>query len=298
MKNWLSCLFVLSLCAGQAVAQGYSWDKVAPSCQILDKNQTPSYSVDLSYIADSDFSGYDSSRFMELNASLELGYYYDVLEGELDMALDFDGTWLLSSAGLQLPDQLVVLALDAGLTWRYMNGVALQVRVAPGIYGDFEEVTIENWNMPISVAGVKRFNSDVSAIAGVQVRFGFERELMPIVGVVWAPSDWLRIEATLPEAKAVYYFNDVWSANVQWAWESMTYNIREKGDYDREKVTFESYRTSLGATYSISDSLKLTGDIGMLRGRGVEFKRTADDMDNSIDISSEAFARVGLAGPF
>ncbi len=298
MKILFSCLVVFSLCAGQVLAQDYSWDKTAPACQILDKAPTPVYSVELSFIADSEFDGYESTQFAELDAALELGYFYDILQGELDLALEFDGTMPFSSAGLQLPDQLVAFALDAGLTWRYINGLALQVRVAPGVYTDFEEVTISNWNMPISVAGIMSFNSDVSAIAGAQVRFGFEREIMPIVGVVWAAADWVRIEATLPEASAICYFSDVWSANLSWVWDSMTYKIREKGDYDRDKITLESYRTSMGVSYAISDALKLTGDLGIVTGRKVQFAKTPDGMDDSIDISSEAFVRVGVAGPF
>lgn len=298
MKDLFVCLMVFGLYVLPVVAQDYSWDRTAPVCQILDKDQSPAYSIDLIYIDDSEFSGYESTSFAELNAILELGYYYDVLQGELDLAVDFDGMLLFSSAGLQLPDQLIALALDAGLTWRYINGMALQVRIAPGIYSDLEELRFGSLNMPISVSGIMRLNSDLSAIAGVQVRFWFERELMPIAGLVWGPADWLRIEATLPEAQAVCYFNDRWSANLKWAWESMTYTIREKSDYDREKITFESYRTSLGFSYAVSSALKWTGDIGMITEHGVEFRKAPEDMDDSIDISNEAFVRVGIAGPF
>lgn len=298
MKRLLGCLFVFCLSSGLVLAQGYSWDKTAPACQILDKAPIPVYSAELGFIGDSEFDGYGNASFSELNATLELGYFYDILQGELDLALDFDGMLLSGSADLELPDQLVACYLDAGMTWRYFNGLSLQVRIAPGEYSDLEQIDISNWNMPISVAGIRTFNSDVSAIAGFQYRYGFDREVMPILGVVWSAADWVRIEATLPKARAICYINDDWSANLSWSWDSMTYKLREKGDYDRDKITFDSYRTSIGVSYALYDSLKLTGDLGIISGREVIFKDPPVGMDGSIDISSESFIKFGIAGPF
>ena len=298
MKYLHICLLVTALGSVQALAKNYSWDTTAPVCQILDKAPIPAYSLDLTYVSEGHFDGYGDSSILELDGYLELAYFYDVLSGDLDLNLDFNGTLFLSAAELQLPNQLMALALDTGLTWRYLNGTAIQLRVAPGIYSDVESISFGNWYMPFSLAGIKRFTSTLSGIAGVEIRAGFDRIIMPIAGLVWAPDNSFRLEATLPEAQAIYYWDDIWTSYIGWTWESTTYSIREKSDYDREKITLESYRTFIGTSYAISDQLRLIGEAGITSGRKVIFEETPDDMDDSIDISSDLFIKFGIGGPF
>ncbi len=232
-----------------------------------------------------------------MDGAWEVGYFRDVLLGDIDVALDFDGMLILSSADLQLPDQLIALSAEVAWTWRYVNGTALQVGATPGIYSDMEELNFRSFAVPLSVAGVMTLMPELSAIGGLHVRPGFERLLMPIAGVVWQPCDWLRVEATVPEARVLYHWDSQWSVHAGWAWESTTYSIREKGDYNRKKLSFESYRTAVGATYAFSDALRVTGEVGRLTERNVEFKTAPVGMDEEIDIHDELFVRVGIGGP-
>ncbi len=298
MKTVLAYLLLLSLGASHVWAQASSWNTTASRCQILDEPPSPAYTLGLSYIMNSRFNGYGQSRIAKIDGSLELGYFHDVYCGDIDVGLDLDTTLFLGSAQLQLPDQLVALAVDAGWTWRYINGSAVQVRVAPGIYSDIEELALNSFALPFSVAGVMTFHPTLSGIAGVQMRPWFERFFMPIIGAVWAPADWLRIEATLPEARICYRWDEMWSAHVGWAWESTTYRIREKGSYNRKQITLESYRTAAGVTYSPRDDRRITGEIGLLSNRSIEFEHAAAGLDSDIDVSDEWFFRVGVVGPF
>jgi len=288
----------LALAVSSLQLTAADWDKTAPACQILDKAPIPAYSLDLTYISEGHFTDYGDSAILELDGYLKLGYFYDVLAGELDINLDFDGMLFSDSADLQLPNQLMSLALDTGLTWRYLNGMAIQLRVAPGVYSDIESISFDNWYMPFSVAGIKTFNPNLSAIAGIQVRVGFDQLIMPIVGAVWSPDSSFRLEATLPEARAIYYWNTTWTSYLGWTWENTTYSVREKGDYDRDKLTLESYRTYAGTSYAVSDQLRFIGEAGFVSGREITFEDTPEDMDDSIDISSEFFVKLGIGGPF
>ena len=298
MKRLLVCLLLLGVASVPALAQDSTWDAGGSTCQILDGSSDSVYSLGLAFVPESRLSGHDEMRIAEFDGACELGYFRDVWLGDIDVSLDLDGKVFFSSGGIQLPDQLVVLAADVGWTWRYVNGSALQVRAAPGIYSDIEELSFRSFDMPLSAAGVMTFNPYISATVGLQLRPGFERIFMPIVGLVWGPADWLRVEATLPEAKAICHWNDVWSTYVGWAWESMTYTIREKGDFDRKKMTMENYRTTIGASYAVSDALRVIGEIGALSERTIEFERRAPGMENEIDVHSATFVRVGIGGPF
>lgn len=289
----IGCLSVSHVYAG-----GSSWGTTAPFCQILDNSPDPACSATLGYTQASRFSGYGKTRIAEFEGSSELGYYRDVLLGDIDVRLDVDGMLFLGSADIQLPNQLLALAADVGWTWRYVNGSALQVRVAPGVYSDIEGLSLGSLAMPISAAGVMTFNSEVSATVGMQLRPGFDQIFMPIIGVVWGPADWIRVEATLPEARVIGYWNSEWSGHLAWAWENTTYSIREKGDYDRKKITLESYRTTVGVTRTLPGELSVIGEVGMLSNRSVVFKRAAGSMPRDIDIENALFVRFGLGGSF
>ena len=298
MKTILAYVFLLSLGASQVLAQASSWTAVTTPCQILDGSPDPTYSLGLGYVLDSKFRGYGSCDAFELEGALDLGYFHDVLLGDIDLGLDLDLMLLLGSARLQLPDQLVVLAVDVGWTWRYVDGYALQVRIAPGLYSDAESLSSRTFGMPFSVAGIKSFSPTLSGTVGLQMRPDFDRFFMPIFGLVWAPVEGVRVEATLPEARVLYHLDSRWSAHLGWAWESTTYSILEKGDYDREKLTLESYRTTVGVTHTLAHELRVTGEIGLLSKRDATFESTPVGMDDHISISEELFLRVGMSGSF
>jgi hypothetical protein len=282
-----------------ATAQASAWDESAPVCQILDRSPDPDYTLSLTYVEEGRFRRYGTSRILLLDGEMDLGYYHDIYCGDIDVAFDFSALLFSSSAEIQLPDQLVILAVDAGWTWRYINDMALQVRMQPGIYSDIEEFAFRTLSLPVSVAGVMPLNPELSATAGFQIRPWFDRLLMPILGVVWQPENWIRVEATLPEARVLYYYDAEWSGFLKWAWESTTYAIKEKGDFDRKHLTLESRTTSAGVTYTRPDGLGITGEFGMIMDRKAIFgRRDSSGIPANIPIEDEIFLRVGVGGPF
>jgi hypothetical protein len=210
----------------------------------------------------------------------------------------FDTTIFVDSADIQLPDQVARIAFDAGWTWRYINGNALQLRVAPGIYSDIEEISSDVFFAPVSVIYFKSFHADMGGLIGFEVRPRFERVFFPLVGLDWELNDSCRMSLRLPESRIVVHMNKLWSAHVGFEWSNMSYALREKGSYDREMFTYEDSRYTFGLTYKMSDSLQFTGVLGQSFGRSVEFEEPSDGMPGKIDIERGMYVRVGLGGPF
>jgi len=294
-SHLLVLMVMLSLCAH---ARGSSWETPGEVCQILDRPAKPVWNANMALIPARRFSGYGKTEFIEFDGSAEIAYYRDVLMGDIDVDVGLALSLFPDSAGLQFPDQLMWLAADAGWTWRYVNGAALQVRVAPGIYSDAEEISSSAFSMPLSVAGVYIFNSSLSGTAGLQLRPGWELAAMPIVGVAWEISNQVRLEAMLPESRLVVAVDDLLQLHAGFAWNNTTYAIKEKGSYDRKHVTLEDYRTSVGATYLLVDELHLVGELGYVYKREVEFDRVPSGSSNDASIDSTPYVRFGIAGPF
>ncbi len=267
-------------------------------CQILDAVTEPIYEVGLSLTPSSDIGESGSSAFVELDARWDFAYFRDVLYGDLDLGLDFSGILVTDSAGLQLPDQLVRLNVDAGLAWRYVGGTALQFRMKPGIYSDFEEVSADALACPASLALVQSFDPTVSGILGLELRPSFETKIMPLVGVAWQPVDMLRVEAGLPRSRLSCVFNSAWSGHLGFEWSNISYQLREKGNFDRKRLEVEDFRFTIGATRLLSDALQVTAELGHLFDRQLEFRYTAEDLPRKVEVEDSIYLRVGVGGPF
>ncbi len=268
-------------------------------CQILDRHLDNAYEILLEVVPASDFTGYGESGVLEFGAEWRrVAFFRDFLMADLDLDLDFNSIIFLKSAGLKLPDQLLELSMDAGWTWRYVNGSALQVRVRPGIYSDIEKIDSDAFFLPFSCAGIGAFHPKLSGIAGLELRIGFEREVMPILGLEWEISEWLRLRAGLPESRLTCFFDRYWRSYLGLDWRSDTFSIREKGSFDRDTITIEDFHAYWGLSYSLTDEIQLIGEIGSIFSRGVEFGRQEEESDDSVDIDKQVFLRMGIGGPF
>jgi len=256
------------------------------------------YHVSLGYVPESRFEGYGKSALLELEGDWMLAYLTDVARGDIDFNFRVRSTLFLDSAELQLPDQVAKIAIDAGWIWRYQNGMAIQFRAVPGIYSDLEEIDTDIFFVPFSCSLIRTFNRQLSGIVGAELRPGFEREIMPIIGLEWEINDALRLEARLPESRFIYFVSPNWTTYLGFDWQNTSFRLSESESYDRDLVTIEDFRTCWGLTHWISDQLHLTGEVGHVFDRNIEFKGSADGPDSEIDIESGMFVRFGLGGPF
>ncbi|HAS83415.1 MAG TPA: hypothetical protein DCS43_12300, partial [Verrucomicrobia bacterium] len=193
IKRWIVCGLLLAqgVLAQQSAS---SWNQGATRCPFLDERVDPVCSLKLTYLLpantdlDSDFS------MLELDADAELYYIHDILLGDLDLRLDLSTDFPLNRGDVDLPSQFLMFAMDGRWTWRYVNDTAFQWRLAPGFYSQVEGLSDDSIAMPVTFLGIKTFDPTWSAVAGLSLRFGFKHVVMPMAGVVWMPSDQIRVE--------------------------------------------------------------------------------------------------------
>jgi hypothetical protein len=265
------------------------WRRSSYSCQILDKI-VPTYSLSLSYLPNSDFEGAGDTDMIEMRAAWEFAYFRNVLGGDMDLHAEFEDTVFPSGAGVNMPSQAGIVALDAGWTWRYANGVSLQTRLAPGFYTDMDESGSDAFSMPVSVMVIRSFNRHISGLAGLEYRADFDTVVIPIFGIEWEISEMFRVEARIPESRLVCYMNPDWTAYGTFAWRNTSFMLEDS----REMMTLEDFRTTFGLSYRLSDTFMLAGELGRAFNRSVEF----DEGGRETDIDRTLFLRVGISGPF
>ena len=278
------------------VARGQDLD--IPHCQILDVLSDPLYEVGLTVIPNSRYRGHGSSASFELDGQWEVAYFRNVLGGDVDAALRGRTTVFFDSAGLDLPDQLLRLAIDAGWTRRLPTGVSFQARVQPGLYTDIEKVDGDAVSLPFSLSVIRSFNPGLSGILGLSIRPGFDLVVMPLLGLEWEAAETLRVEAGLPSSRITWFAFDRVMTYAGLDWDNTTYYVEDGRQYARDEMTVEDFRLYWGLTWRLSDQLHLSGELGEVFARNVEFDGRGAIPDDSADVEDRAYVRLAVLGPF
>jgi hypothetical protein len=291
-----SVVIGLAILAAASAASGAAWPGggAAPRCRILDDTTSPLYRFRLGYTPDSRFEERGKSPMLELDAEWEIAYFRDVLWGDLDVRTRLDTLQFLGSADIALPDLLMVLALETGWTYRSGDAWGLRTRLMPGLYNDLKSFDGGAFAVPFSMEYIHAFNPDLSGVIGAAFRPGFERTVMPCVGVVLGVGDVLRIDARLPEGRLEWFFARDWSAHLGFRWRNLTYDL----DDAHEAITVEDFEFGGGLTVRASDQTAFTAELGTRFGRSVEYDTTAPKEPVEYDVEDAVFLRVGLVGPF
>lgn len=290
----LKRLLTLAICLMPAITQAQShntWSRGATRCVIQDQRLNPVYTADLDIIMPARIVTGRKVSFIDINSQSELLYFRDLLLGDLDLQLKAHARFPSAEAKLELPSVLTILALDTSWTWRYVNDTAFRLTLQPGFYGDLEEL-LGTMDMPVGGFFIKTINTSVSAIAGLTVRWRSDLPIMPSAGLVVQPSDWFRVEATVPSGQVIVHATQRWSGRAFWDWDSVTYRLPDDR-YDRRYLAFEGTRLGLGVSHEITPEFRVNADAGLLAGRSMIFGRGGET-----DVGRSLFVRLGVGGAF
>lgn len=291
--HWLLCwLLVVQVACTQDNESG----RDVPYCQILDR-ESALYGIGLGFLPKREFEGYERNAFLEVDGDWAVAYFHDVYYGDIDVALRLRATLIMDSAGLRLPNQVVEISADAAWAVRTMRGTSFQTRIRPGVYSDLEELGADALYVPFSLAVIQSFVPDMSGIAGVEVRTGFDRTFIPLIGIAWQPAETFRLEAGVPESRLEWFVDPFWSVYTGFEWLNSSYRLREESGLNRRQITLEDYRAYAGLSYALSHDVRLSCEMGAVFDRSVKFERTSGDLDRNVDISDGFFVHFGVACP-
>ena len=290
IRQLVAAMFLAVAC--NVMAQTGADASAPPYCQILDYPSDPVYRVSLGWISESRYTGYGKTTALEIDGDWNWAYFRDVaFGGDVDMSLRLRSSVFLNSAGLNLPDQLVQLALGAEWMFRGANGVAYQCGIWPGVFSDVEKLDADALYVPLSFGVVRSFDDRLSGIFGLTYRPGFETEIMPALGLAWAVNDYLRLEAGLPRSRLSWILDSDWTTHLAFEWRNASYRVRDEHD----QVTLEDFRVSWGMTRRLSDELYMAGELGIMAERTVEFD---EGPEGEVEVEKQVFAKFTVNGPF
>ena len=280
-----ACMFALCF-AAQVHAQSS-----LPYCQFLDGEQAPAWRVNVGYTGESrvEAPGGGDVAVWTVGGGGGL-YYWRTDAGEIDLTGAYDLWSFDGNGGIDLPDRAAALRLNTAFLLRNWDGSALRVTAMPGLYSDLEDISFEDFGLPIEVAGIQAFNPQMSGLIGVAIYPGFDRAFDPRFGIRYAPAESMRIDLMYPESRVTFrpdaleFFGGLRHDAVN--------EFRLEEDDPRRRFALRETRAYLGAAWPLGDVLRMSAEVGYALNREVDFDKNAPGRD----LEEAWFIRVGLGG--
>ena len=297
MKRWMVAVLMMSAVAVRG--QSSAWWQGGRPCVILDRASAPALEAGFEYQLPARARGHrkvDTSRWY---GRWEGAYFHAVGLGDIDLAVAGEFRTMLRSGGDTLPNRMAslgALALDAGWTWRYVNDTALQLRARPGLYTDFDRLSLRGLYMPVSAVGYWRLHDTLSLMGGVDARMGYEELWLPLAGLAWEPWDRFRLDLMTPASQAEVRWTRRWRTDIGLARQSDSFALTNDKREDPKRVAFKDYRATAGVTRMVNEELFMRLELGWLYNRRIRFDGRG--ADSTVQLDDALQFGISLAGPF
>lgn len=231
----------------------------------------------------------------EATARILLADVRDVLGGDFAVALKPKAIGFIDDADyITLPRVFAEVALDLQYVWRFINDFSLEVGIAPGFYGDAENFGADIFNYPFRGRLFYSATDTFAIHAGVEARPGWDRVIMPLAGLGWAPNGYWNFELGVPRSVAMLHLGpfDLYATSF---WENSTYAMKEK-DGKPDELTIDDWRLGGGLAINFSESCHIGAEAGYIFGR--EFKAEGSKGEGTIELDDSPYFGLTLGSRF
>jgi hypothetical protein len=278
--------------AGYDFSPRYGEIDPALFCQTLDADEHPLSFTTFTYVPETEFGAFGESSTLEFDSALRMFAFEEFLAGDLEGFLRTRLLGFLNDANMSaLPDVAAQLAFELATSWRFVNGVSFELRVAPGIYSD---IAAPQFNCPTTVNFHYAFSQTVAGVGGVTVRPGWDLPVMPNVGLAWEPADFFRVEAMLPRSRVMLSPFEVLTLFGTFEWRNVDYALEDEPGTP-PAFTMDEWIATAGVAVKVTEYSRLTAEYGVFLQREL----SADvEKDDTVELSKEPLFRVGWHGAF
>ncbi len=261
-------------------------------CQTLDAETHPLTHAIVTYSPKATFGGFGESATAEFKSAWRLFALEEFLAGYLEGFLDLRLLSFVNDPNMSsLPDVASHLAFDTAMSWRFVNGGSMEVRVAPGIYSD---ITAPQFNCPVTLNFHITISPEVGGVGGLTVRPGWDLPIMPNVGLAWQPNSVFRLEAMLPRSRVMLSPFEVLTLFGTVEWRNFDFALEEKPGVPAA-FTVDEWLATAGVMVRVGADHRISAEFGTYLHRQL----SADvEAQRDVEISEEWLVRLGWHGAF
>ena len=203
--------------------------------------------------------------------------------------------------GLQVPNTLQGVSLVFGNRWKFADRWALAVSARPGLFSDFEDISGDDFSVPVTVLFSYDLNPKLQLLFGAGFQSGRDIPVIPAIGAPWRPDDKWTVSIILPRPGVTYAFDDRLSFFAGGELTGGAYTVGDEfgtrvGDptLNGERLTYREIRAGGGVRYDFSKALRLEVEGGWVIDRRFVY----DDRKLQFNGAGAPYVGLGLSGSY
>lgn len=223
-------------------------------------------------------------------------------KGQFLYGLAYSRTELDADVGMTLPETLQELSLSLGLRRELSANWGLSAFLRPGLYGDFEEIDGDSFNVPVLLLTSYRESAERTWFFGINANAFSDNPVLPAFGVRWQISpDWT-FDLGYPRTTLFRVVDQSLRIGLVLSAQGGNYRITETLGVPAPGVRrlantyldYNEFRGGFRMEKSVGSSLTLDAEVGALIEREFDFY----DRDYELDGSGGFYATLALRGRF
>lgn len=209
---------------------------------------------------------FESLGGMEINdmPSLVTGFGFHLLDGPVQT---------------DMPPRLFDFSIGVADRRLIQPNIGYDILFRVGAFSDFEGSARDGVRYPSHAVTFLRFNPSSELVLGIDYLDWDDLPLLPVVGTIWSPTDWLKVEAVFPRPRVAARISDTstWVyvggdlAGGTWA--------IEKVNLVDDNATYRDLRLVLGWETLLADSVSSSFEIGYVFDRTLTYSSGLGDYD-------------------
>ena len=187
--------------------------------------------------------------------------------------------WLDGPAQTDMPPRLFDFSIGIGDRRLIQPNIGYDIVACVGAFSDFEGSAKDGVRYPSHAVTFFRLNPSNELVLGIDYLDRDDIRLLPVVGTIWLPKDWLKVEAVFPRPRvaARIYESSTWVylggelGGGTWAIERV--NLVD------DNATYRDLRLVLGWETLLPESLSSAFEIGYVFDRRLSYSSGIGDYD-------------------
>jgi len=209
---------------------------------------------------------------------------------------------LATDPTVPLPDRLGELTFNVGANQRWSPRWSGSLFLRPGIYSDLQGFSGDAINIPALALASYATSADLVWMFGVALNPLSERIVMPVAGVRWKFAPEWTLNIGFPRLGVSWEIEQGLTLRAGLSVQGGSYQLTENlgspapgvANLEDTPVQYREVRLGVGADLTVSETLSLTGDLGVMADRRFEYH----ERDFTLNGESAFFLSLGVKSRF
>ncbi|MFC1674472.1 hypothetical protein ACFL1K_01065 [Candidatus Omnitrophota bacterium] len=231
-----------------------------------------------------------------IEAGIEYSYAFKAWD-KLPVKFSLENQYISidENVGVQLPSHLFGLSIDIETTVPFFSFEDTYWRfgLKPSFYDDDAEFESSAFRIPFRTFIIHRPNDKLTLIAGVAVYPDFESQVVPIVGLIYKPSEALTFNLVPKKPNITYQLNERMSIFAEGSMWGKEFEV-DKGNLENVVLKVKGMRLAGGIRYKFNEYIRSSISVGGAFNRTLKYRDSLGKVNLEDGLFTELRVKIRL----